>query len=129
MNKHKKMKRTNNMLLSTETYEFLLIKNDYDCTYSDFAATVESGNDNPLLSEGDIVLVKKQDSVNHDEIGVFLIDGIRMVKRMYFQNGNIGLKSLDSSSDDINIEKVHDLTCEGKVVKVMHPGKCKFEKI
>lgn len=117
------------MLLSTETYVFLLIKNDYDCAYSDFSATVESDNDKPLLSEGDIILVKKQDSVNHDEIGVFLIDGIRMVKRMYFQNGDIGLKSLDSNCDDVNIEKVHDLTCEGKVVKMLHPGECKFEKI
>lgn len=114
------------MLLSTETYEFLLIKNHYDHDYADFSATAESSKDQPFLFEGDILLVKKQDSINHDEIGIFIIDGTRMVKKMYFKNGIIGLKSLDSNCEDIYI---HHITCEGKVLKVMHRGECKFYEI
>lgn len=117
------------MLLSTETYEFLLIKNNYSDDYSDFSVSADCGDNHPLLAEGDILLVKKQDSVSHDEIGVFIIDGIRTVKKMFFKNGIIGFKSLAENAEELPIEDVENIICEGKAIKVLHAGECAFHKI
>ena len=95
----------------------------------DFAVMVPGNNMEPLLVDGDILLVKKQDAVEHGEIGVFIIDGIRRVKKMSFKNGYVRLRSIDTSCDDITLDMINTLTCEGKVVKVLHSGERKFEKI
>lgn len=117
------------MLPSTDTHEFLLINNDSGDTPPDSAVTVSGNNMGPLLSEGDILLVKKQNSIAHGELGVFMIDGVRQLKIMNFKDGYVRLCSLDFNCDDATIEKAHDITCEGKVIKVMHSGECKFIEI
>ncbi|WP_312694067.1 S24 family peptidase [Caproiciproducens sp.] len=118
-----------NMLPSTDTHEFLIVNNAPEEIPPDFAVTVAGNDMEPLLSEGDILLVKKQDSIAHGELGVFMIDGVRRVKKMNFKNGYVRLSSIDINCDDITLNMVHDLTCEGKVIKVLHPGECKFVKI
>jgi len=123
------MKEVRIMLPSTDTHEFLLVKNNSCDTPPDFAVTVADDSMSPLLSGGDILLVKKQDSVEHGELGIFMIDGVRRVKKMYFKNGYLRLTSLDIDCDDIAIDKVHELSCEGKVIKVLHPGECTFIEI
>lgn len=117
------------MLPSTDTHMFLLVNNDSGDTPPDFAVTVSGDDMEPLLSEGDILLVKKQDSIAHGELGVFMIDGVRRVKKMNFKDGYVRLSSIDINCDDITLDMVHELACEGKVIKVLHPGECKFVKI
>lgn len=117
------------MLPSTDTHEFLLVTKEPGVDTPDFAVTVADNSMEPLLSGGDILLVKKQDSVSHGELGIFMIDGVRRVKRMYFKDGHVRLCSLDFNCDDATIDKAHDITCEGKVIKVMRSGECKFIEI
>lgn len=117
------------MLPSTDTHEFLLVSGDSGIASPDFAVTVANESMSPLLSVGDILMVKKQDSVEHGELGIFMIDGVRHVKKMYFKDGYLRLSSTGMNCDDITLDMVHDLTCEGKVIKVLHSGECKFTEI
>lgn len=117
------------MLPSTDTHEFILVSKEPNLIPPDFAVTVADDSMAPLLSSGDILLVKKQDSVAHGELGVFMIDGVRRVKKMNFKNGYVCLRSIDLTCDDIILDKVHEITCQGKVVKVLHPGECRFIEI
>lgn len=51
------------------------------------------------------------------------------MNEMALVNGCLRLSSIDINCDDINIENVHDITCQGKVIKVLHPGECRFAEI
>lgn len=117
------------MLPSTDTHEFLLVNKEVGAVLPDFAVTIADDSMSPLLSGGDILLVKKQESVEHGELGVFMIDGVRRVKKMYFKDGYLRLTSLDINCDDVAINTVKELRCEGKVIKVLHSGECTFTEI
>lgn len=116
-------------LPDTKTHKFLVVNNSFSGDPPDFAVSVEGNKMEPLLSEGDILLVKKQSTIDHGELGIFLIDGVRHVKIMYFKDGYLRLRSLDPNCDDVDLDNVHDVSCEGKVIKVLHPGECKFLEI
>jgi SOS-response transcriptional repressor LexA len=117
------------MLPSTDTHKFILVSDDFNDIYPDFAVTVSGDNMEPLLCEGDILLVKKQDYAEHGDLGIFLIDGVRRVKKMHFKDGYLRLSSLDINCGEITVDKIHSITCEGKVIKVLHPGECVFSEI
>jgi repressor LexA len=117
------------MIPCTDTHEFLLASDDFGDSPPDFAVTVDGSSMEPLLSEGDILLVRKQDFSENGDLGIFMIDGVRRVKKMYFNDGYLRLRSLDTNCKDITIDDVHDITCEGKVIKVLHRGECKFTGI
>jgi len=117
------------MLPSTITHKFLLVNNDSSDKPPDFSVVVSGDEMKPLLSEGDILLIKKQDFAEHGDLGIFLIYGVRHVKKMYFKDGYVCLTSLDTNCGNITLNDIHNLTCEGKVVKVLHSGECKFIEI
>jgi SOS-response transcriptional repressor LexA len=122
-------KNTELLLPNTKTHKFLVVNNSFGNNPPNFAVLVEGNKMEPLLSEGDILLVKKQNTVDHGELGIFMIDGVRHVKRMFFKDGYLRLRSLDANCTDVDLDNVHDVTCEGKVIKVLHPGECKFIEI
>lgn len=48
----------------------------------DFAIGVNGNSMEPTYSDGDTLLVNKQDSINVSEIGIFIIDGDTFVKEL-----------------------------------------------
>ena len=106
-----------------------MVSNDVDDDSPDYAVSVSDSKVDLLLSVGDILLVKKQDTVEHGELGIFLIDNVRQVKKMYFKDGYLRLCSLDVNCDDVDLDHVRDLRCVGKVIKVLHHGESNFTEI
>lgn len=75
------------------------------------------------ISEGDLVLVRRQDWLDNGDIGVFIIDGYdATIKRYYAQDGHIILKP-ENSAYSPRIYKVGEVTILGKVVQL----KVRFE--
>lgn len=90
--------------------EMIEIENCMDNMHVDFAIGVNGNSMEPTYSDGDTLLVKKQDSINFGEIGIFMIDGEAFVKEL----GNGVLISHNKNYQDRSIDE--NTVCLGKVI-------------
>lgn len=72
----------------------------------------------PVIADGDRVLVRVQPSVNIGEIGVFILDGQGYLKERAADR----LVSLNPDVDDVYIGDLQNVECYGKFIKVLDPG-------
>lgn len=90
--------------------EMIEIENCMDNMHVNFAIGVNGDSMEPTYSDGDTLLVKKQDSINIGEIGIFMIDGEAFVKEL-------GDGVLISHNKDYEDKKINENTvCLGKVI-------------
>ena len=66
----------------------------------------------PIYFDGDIVLVKKQDTIDVGEIGIYTINGKGYIKKY----GGDRLISLNAEYDDIEFADDDCIKCNGKVI-------------
>lgn len=90
--------------------EMIEIENCMENMHVDFAIGVNGNSMEPTYSDGDTLLVKKQDSINFGEIGIFMIDGEAFVKEL----GNGVLISHNKDYEDKPIDE--NTICLGKVI-------------
>lgn len=102
-----------------EYYEFApssYIKKGYDYFY----LKVQGHSMNIKFDEGDIVLVQKQDTLENDEIGVILVDGMdATVKKYKYENGFVILSPMSTNPEytvQIYNPKEIKINIVGKVV-------------
>lgn len=90
--------------------EMIEIENCMENMHVDFAIGVNGNSMEPTYSDGDTLLVKKQDSINIGEIGIFMIDGEAFVKEL-------GKGVLISHNKDYEDKPIDENTiCLGKVI-------------
>jgi SOS-response transcriptional repressor LexA len=77
---------------------------------ADFCCYVSGHSMEPLFSDGDLICVKAQQSVDIGEIGIFVLNGEMYIKKL----GANELISLNS--DYPNIKNSPDIKCQGKVL-------------
>ena len=109
-------------LLATEnieSYELApssMIKEGFDYFY----LRVNGDSMNLKFSDGDIVLVQKQDNLENDEIGVILVDGQdATVKKYKFENGLVVLSPMSTNPlHAVQIYNPQDISIKiiGKVI-------------
>jgi len=68
------------------------------------------------ISDGDLVLVRRQENVDPGEIVVALLDGEATVKRLVRRRGKLLLHPENDAFEDIAVEGAADLKILGKVV-------------
>lgn len=90
--------------------EMIEIENCMENMHVDFAIGVNGNSMEPTYSDGDTLLIKKQDSINVGEIGIFMIDGEAFVKEL----GNGVLISHNKDYEDKPIDE--NTICLGKVI-------------
>lgn len=90
--------------------EMIEIEDCMENMHVDFAIGVNGDSMEPTYSDGDTLLVKKQDSINFGEIGIFMIDGEAFVKEL----GNGVLISHNKNYQDRSIDE--NTVCLGKVI-------------
>lgn len=90
--------------------EMIEIENCMENMHVNFAIGVNGDSMEPTYSDGDTLLVEKQNSVNVGEIGIFMIDGEAFVKEL-------GDGVLISHNKDYEDKKINENTiCLGKVI-------------
>ena len=77
-----------------------------------YALKVSGDSMDPLYTDGDILLIAVQESVDQGEIGIFIVNGSGYVKKY----GGDRLISLNPSYDDIMINDYDTVYCKGKVI-------------
>ena len=90
--------------------ELIEIENCMENMHVNFAIGVNGDSMEPTYSDGDTLLVEKQNSINVGEIGIFMIDGEAFVKEL-------GNGVLISHNKDYEDKKINENTiCLGKVI-------------
>lgn len=103
--------------LTSDYKDLCAVKLNESTSQASFAVRVSGDSMEPLYVNGDILLIALQESVDPDEIGIFIINGEGYVKKY----GGDRLISLNSKYEDIMIHDYDNVLCKGKVL-------CKLEK-
>lgn len=90
--------------------EMIEVENNHINMQAEFAVGVNGDSMEPTYKDGDVLLIKKQPSVNVGEIGIFMIDGEAFVKEFAGEF----LKSHNDKYEDILV--TDQTICLGKVV-------------
>lgn len=90
--------------------EMIEVESNHINMQADFAVGVYGDSMEPTYSDGDVLLIKKQPSVNVGEIGIFMINGEAFVKEF----AGSTLKSHNDKYEDIPV--TDQTICLGKVL-------------
>lgn len=81
-----------------------------------FAVKVKGYSMEPKISDGAIIIIKKDTTIENGEIGVFYLNGESFVKQKRVANGRTILHSYNNAFTDIVINEYDDFKEYGKVV-------------
>lgn len=90
--------------------EMIEVESNHINMQADFAVGVNGDSMEPTYKDGDVLLIKKQPSVNVGEIGIFMIEGEAFVKEL----GHNVLVSHNPKYDPIHFNE--SISCIGKVL-------------
>ncbi|MBD5130569.1 MAG: helix-turn-helix domain-containing protein [Ruminococcaceae bacterium] len=99
-------------LSGDDEWEEIEIPDTHEARKADYALTIQGDSMEPIYYNGDIVLVKKQDSVEIGQVGIFVLDGSGFIKKYSGDR----LISLNEKYDDILLEDYSDCHCNGRVI-------------
>lgn len=74
---------------------------------------------NARIEDGDLLLIRRQDSVENGEIAVVFIDGDAVLKRVYLTNDSLVLQSENPKYPPIVVKKDSDVKIIGKLKRTV----------
>ena len=102
--------------LTDETCEEIELPIEQIPTEADFCLSVNGDSMEPTFHNGEYVFVKKQLDIFSGKIGVAIFNGEAFLKRIWFENGEARLESLNKKYKDIIITENDEFRIVGKVV-------------
>ena len=98
--------------LDETTAERINIPDNDKTSIADYALRISGNSMEPKYLDGDVLLVKKTDTPEIGELGIFVLDGSGYFKKY----GGDRLVSLNPEYNDIMLADYSDVVCCGKVV-------------
>lgn len=83
---------------------------------ADFGITIHGDSMLPQINDGDVVWVRQQDSVSENQIGVFVLNGDALCKKLIVKGTQFFLRSLNDKYRDIPITEYDSLKVIGRVI-------------
>lgn len=102
-------------LNNEDEWEEIEVPDTPEARRADFSLTISGDSMEPIYSDGDIMLVKSQPTVDIGETGIFVVNGSGYIK----QNGGDRLISLNPDYKDIFFSEGDTVSCAGKVIGVV----------
>ena len=101
-------------MLDTDECDTTDVPDSPEARKADLCLTIHGSSMEPVYYNGDIVLVKEQQSVEKGQIGIFIIEGCGYIKKF----GGDRLISLNEEYDDILLSDYdpEDIRCSGLVI-------------
>jgi len=84
----------------------------------EFGIRIQGDSMTPDISDGDIVFVKRQPSIDIGETGIFIYDGDAYCKKLVYRDNHYYLRSTNSKYKDVALSG-DDIYCVGKVIDVV----------
>lgn len=103
--------------LLDDGYEEISVEMNKYTKQADVILKVVGRSMEPVIADGDRVLVRQQPSVRIGEIGVFIVDGQGYLKEYKADR----LVSLNPDIDDVLVGDLQQAECYGKFIKVLDP--------
>lgn len=103
--------------LLDDGYEEISVEMNKYTKQADVILKVVGRSMEPVIADGDRVLVRQQPSVRIGEIGVFIVDGQSYLKEYQADR----LVSLNPDIDDVLVGDLQSAECYGKFIKVLNP--------
>ncbi len=82
-----------------------------------FGIRISGDSMEPEIQDGSIVWVRNQDTLYHDDIGIFTLNGESLCKQLYLKDGKCRLVSINPRYAPIEIGDDDDLRVVGKVIR------------
>ena len=101
--------------LEDSDYEDIEVSSDVPFN-ADFGITIHGDSMMPRINDGDVVWVRSQDSLEQGEVGVFVLNGDALCKKLVLVSGRFFLRSLNEKYRDIPIGEDDNLKVIGKVL-------------
>ena len=98
--------------LEEESAETIRIPNNEKTADADFVLRISGNSMEPKYSNGDYLLVKREESIEEGELGIFLLDGCGFFKMF----GGDRLISLNPEYGPILFKDFSDVQCKGRVI-------------
>lgn len=83
---------------------------------ADFALRISGNSMEPEIFDSNIVLIKKQNTINNGQIGIFLYDGEIRCKKFYKNKKHISLKSINKQYPPLDISSNRKFVILGVVI-------------
>lgn len=96
--------------------DYDLVETDVAPADADFGIRISGDSMEPLIDDGTIVWVKRQEMLSNGEIGIFVLNGESLCKKIENTNGECRLISLNKKYQPINILETDDLRVVGSVL-------------
>lgn len=93
-------------------FEYIYVPESENALRADYVMRVSGDSMKPKYYEGDKLLVKYTEAIDPGQIGIFVVNNERYVKKC----GNGRLISLNPGYEDIIIGEFDEVRCEGKVI-------------
>ena len=101
--------------LEDSDYEDVEVSSDVPSN-ADFGITIHGDSMMPHINDGDVVWVREQQTLEPNEIGVFVLNGDALCKKLISVSGRFFLRSLNDKYRDIPIGEDDTLKVIGKVL-------------
>lgn len=102
-------------LNNEDEWEYIEVPDTPEARRASFSLTISGDSMEPVYSDGEIVLVKSQSTVDMGETGIFIVNGSGYIKK----NGGDRLISLNPDYDDITFYDGDTVSCVGKVIGIV----------
>jgi len=96
--------------------DYDLVETDSAPSEADFGIRISGDSMEPLIDDGDVVWVKREEQISSGEIGIFVLNGESLCKKIDNSNGACRLISLNKKYQPINILDTDDLRVVGRVL-------------
>ena len=83
---------------------------------ADFGITIHGDSMLPQINDGDVVWVRQQDSIDTNQIGVFVLNGDALCKKLIAKGNQFFLRSLNDKYRDSPITEHDNLKVIGRVI-------------
>lgn len=101
--------------LDGDDFEMILVDDNVPAD-ADYAVKIQGDSMNPYIRDGDIVYVKKEQTLNVGDIGIFSVDGAMYCKQYYInKNGDLELISANPDLKHTNVIVRQDCNSSVKV--------------
>ena len=96
--------------------DYVIVETDTAPSEADFGIRISGDSMEPLIDNGSIVWVKRQETISNGEIGIFVLNGESLCKRYESLNGDCKLVSVNKEYYPIQILESDDLRVVGRVI-------------
>lgn len=83
---------------------------------ADFAVTISGNSMEPTIMDNAVIFIKREQELEHKEVGLFVVDGNVMCKRYVKQGRGYKLVPDNSEHNIISGKEISSITCLGRVL-------------